>query len=86
MQRDLQKVAEAALAWNRARLLRIAVRKALPEDVFSRAYLSGFPYLDSARKAEARAKANLRKACAAADPGCTVIDVQAFDAEPELLG
>lgn len=62
----LATVAAVALAWNRARLHRIAVTKEHAEA------LRWFtvPEVDAARKAEAAAKARLRKACAAADPGC----------------
>lgn len=80
MKRNLSNVVEAALAWNRARLRRITIRNALPTNVFSHEYLRGFPALDRARKDEAKAKAALRKACAAADPGCTVIEAQMLDA------
>lgn len=83
MKRDLLSVAQAALAWNRARLRRIAIRSALPKDVFSHDYLRGFQALDRSRKDEAKAKAVLRKACAAADPSCTVIEAQMIDSLPE---
>lgn len=79
MRRELQAVAAAALEWNRARLRRIAVRKALPADVFSEAYMRGYLVLDTARTAEAKAKAALRRACEAADPRPIVLDVQAHE-------
>ena len=79
-ERDLVAVAAAALAWNRARLVRIATAKrVLP-----------WPHpqhqptdnaLRYSRKAEAKALALLRKACASADPAAITID-----AEPQPAG
>lgn len=69
---QLEAVAAAALAWNRARLHRIAVTKKNADA------LRWFtvPVVNDARKAEATAKARLRKACAAADPASLTLDVE----------
>lgn len=63
----LEAVALAALAWNRARLVRIKVAKRVPVDYLHPAYTLAQRHLDAARKAEAKAKAALRSACAKAD-------------------
>lgn len=80
---NLSAVAAAALAWNRARLVRIDTAKRLHE------LQHPLRHLALARKAEAQALAALRKACAKADPkpitveaklaqdAALVIDVQA---------
>lgn len=86
MNRDpMSDVAATALAWNRARLRRLAAEKQLPRDPWALGYSHLSQALSQARQAEARAKAVLRKACTAADPACVVIDVQATVAEPMLL-
>ena len=77
MRSAMEEVARAAIEWNRSRLQRIAVRNALPKDVFSSEYSAGFPALDEVRKKEAAAKAALRRACMNADPSCQVFDVSA---------
>lgn len=79
---QLEAVAAAALAWNRARLHRIAVTKQHAEA------LRWFtvPVVNDARKAEAAAKARLRKACAAADPASLTLDVEVSEViEPVTL-
>ena len=82
---QLEAVAAAALAWNRARLDRIAIAKRVPEwphPLHARASQA----LGLARKAEATAKARLRKACAAADPASLTLDVEACEVvEPVTL-
>lgn len=78
MHRDMQTVAAAALAWNRARLRRIEVAKRVPEWPHAQ-HAAASRALDDARKAEAQAKAALRKACQRADPACMTIDVEASD-------
>ena len=75
---QLEAVAAAALAWNRARLARIAIAKRVPEwphPLHTRASQA----LALARKVEATAKARLRKACAAADPASLTLEVDACD-------
>ena len=75
---QLEAVAAAALAWNRARLARIAIAKRVPEwphPLHTRAS----QMLALARKDEATAKARLRKACADADPASLTLDVEAFE-------
>ena len=69
--RTMQAVAVAAIEWNRARLVRIAVMKQYAEAL--KHY--SVPAVNDARQAEAKAKAALRKACAAADPASVVINV-----------
>ena len=79
---QLEAVAAAALAWNRARLHRIAVTKQHAEALrwFTVAVVN------DARKAEAAAKARLRKACAAADPASRTLDVEVSEViEPVTL-
>lgn len=74
----LEAVAAAALAWNRARLVRIAIAKRVPQwpnPLHTRAS----QMLALARKDEATAKARLRKACAAADPASMTLDVEACE-------
>ncbi len=82
---QLEAVAAAALAWNRARLARIAIAKRVPEwphPLHTRAS----HMLALARRAEAATKARLRKACAAADPASLTLDVEAFEViEPITL-
>ncbi|AEB85519.1 hypothetical protein [Alicycliphilus denitrificans] len=72
MRHELENVAAAALAWNRARLHRIAVTKQNADAL----RWATVPEVNDARKAEATAKARLRKACAAADPGSLTIDAE----------
>jgi len=67
---------------NRARLVRIKVAKRVPVDYLHPAYTLAQRHLDAARKAEAKAKAALRSACAKADPAALVIDVEASEARP----
>ena len=66
-------VAAAALAWNRARLVRIALAKRTPPWPHP-LHFQAEPVLRQARKAEAQALAVLRKACAKADPAPITID------------
>ncbi|WP_146033768.1 hypothetical protein [Alicycliphilus denitrificans] len=81
----LEALAAAALAWNRARLARIAIAKRVPEwphPLHARAS----QILALARKDEATAKARLRKACAAADPASLTLDVEVSEViEPVTL-
>ena len=82
---QLEAVAAAALAWNRARLARIAIAKRVPEWPH-RLHARASQALALARKAEATAKARLRKACAAADPASLTLDVKACEVvEPVTL-
>ena len=74
----LEAVAAAALAWNRARLTRIEVARRVP-DWRHPQHAMASRTLDNARKAEAQAKARLRKACAAADPASRTLDVEACE-------
>lgn len=74
MRGDLEIVAAAAIAWNRARLQRIAAAKEVP--IGALGYTAEEHRLRLAKAAEARAKAALRKACAAADPKAVVLDVE----------
>jgi len=74
----LEALAVAALAWNRARLRRIEAAKRVPGWQHPQ-HAKASRALDDARKAEAQAKARLRKACAAADPVSLTIDVEASD-------
>lgn len=75
MNSAMQKVAQAAIAWNRARLKRIAVAKTVP--AFTIGYSAQEHQLRQARAQEAKAKAVLRKACMCADPNCLVLEVAA---------
>lgn len=86
-ERDIAAVAAAALAWNRARLVRIAAGKranraphALHPD-----YFKAGAALTQARKDEAQAKAALRKACAKADPAPLTIDAEPLPAKAGAL-
>lgn len=82
---QLEAVAAAALVWNRARLARIAIAKRVPEWPH-RLHARASQALALARKAEATAKARLRKACAAADPASLTLDVKACEVvEPVTL-
>ena len=74
MRSDMEAVAVAAIAWNRARLQRIAAAKVVPAGVLG--YSPKEHRLRVARKAEAQAKAHLRKMCAKADPTCVVIEAK----------
>ena len=74
----LEAVAAAALAWNRARLTPIEVARRVP-DWRHPQHAMASRTLGNARKAEAQAKARLRKACRRADPACMVVDVLATD-------
>ena len=79
---QLEAVAGAALAWDRGRLHRIAVTKKNADAL----RWFNVPVVNDARKAEAAAKARLRKACAAADPESLTVDVEACDVtEPVTL-
>lgn len=75
---QLEAVAAAALAWNRARLERIEIARRVPEWRHPQHAMASRA-LSSARKAEATAKARLRKACAAADPASRTLDVEASE-------
>lgn len=77
--RDLAAVAAAALAWNRARLARIAAAKRAvpwPHPDYAQADAA----LRHCRKSEAKALAALRKACASADPAPITIDAEPLPA------
>ena len=77
MHRDnkLATVAAAALAWNRARLVRIAIAKQVPPWPLP-GYAQGDAIKRKAQGAEAKALAALRKACTAADPIPITIDAE----------
>ena len=75
---QLEAVAAAALAWNRARLARIAIAKRVPQLLHPQ-HGTASRALDAARKTEAQAKARLRKACAAADPASLTLEVEACE-------
>ena len=75
---QFEAVAAAALAWNRARLARIAIAKRVP-DWLHPGHARAQQALDMARKHEAAAKARLRKACAAADPASLTLEVEACE-------
>ncbi len=75
MKSAMQEVAEAAIAWKKARLQRITAAKAVPAGALG--YTAEEHRLRLAKAAEARAKATLRKACAAADPETVVLNVEA---------
>lgn len=75
MKSAMQAVAEAAIAWNKARLIRIAAAKEVPSGALG--YTAEEHELRLAKATEARAKAALRKACAAADPETVVLNVEA---------
>lgn len=81
MRSAMDAVAQAAIDWNRARLVRIAAAKAVPADVIG--YTQEEHQMRLAKRAEAHAKAHLRKMCAKADPACVVLDVRA--APPKRL-
>lgn len=66
-------VAAAALAWNRARLARIALAKLTPPWPHP-LHFQAEHALKQARKAETQALAALRRACAKADPAPITID------------
>ncbi|ARU04755.1 hypothetical protein CCO03_08755 [Comamonas serinivorans] len=72
MKAAIETVAEAAIAWNRARLHRIAVARSVPSLAIG--YSEQEHQLRLAKKAEAQAKAYLRKICAKADPTCVVLE------------
>lgn len=74
----IEAVAAAALAWNRARLRRIEAAKRVPPFLHPQ-HATASRALDAARKAEAQAKAALRKACAAADPASLTLEVEACE-------
>lgn len=82
MRGDMESVARAAIAWNCARLLRIAAAKAVPTGVIG--YTPEEHRMRIAKKAEAQAKAHLRKMCAQADPACVVLDVEAISPRQSL--
>jgi hypothetical protein len=84
-QSELLAVAAAALAWNRARLRRIAVAKRVPDSLFHPDSSRAEAARGLALKAEAHALAGLRKACRIADPAALTIDVLAAFTEPETL-
>lgn len=75
---QLEAVAAAALAWNRARVARIAIAKRVPQSLHPQ-HGTASRALDAARKTEAQAKARLRKACAAADPASLTLEVEACE-------
>lgn len=75
----LSAVAAAALAWNRARLVRIDTAKRLHE------LQHPLRHLDLARKAEAQALAALRKACAKADPKPITVDAKPLPVKAHSL-
>lgn len=76
MRSDMEAVAAAAIAWNRARLARIAIAKQVPPWPLP-GHTEGEAMKRQALGAEAKAKAALRKACMAADPKAVVLDVEA---------
>lgn len=85
MKSAMEKVADAAIAWNRARLQRIVAAKCVQVGVVG--YSAEEHRLRVAKKSEAQAKAYLRKMCAKADPSCLVFDVvahQQMDKQPAL--
>lgn len=83
MNSAMQKVAQAALAWNRARLRRIAVAKTVP--AFTIGYSTQEHQLRQARAEEAKAKALLRKACMCADPNCLVLEAAVQPSKQRLV-
>lgn len=82
MRADMEAVAAAAIAWNRARLQRIVAAKAVPAGALC--YTTEEHALRLAKQAEAKAKAHLRKMCAKADPACVVLDADARAPRPRL--
>jgi hypothetical protein len=74
--KDTDAVAAAAIEWNRARLRRIAAAKRVPDGLFHPDYSRAETARAWALKAEARALAKLRKACAAADPAPFTIEAK----------
>lgn len=82
MHADMKAVAEAAIAWNRARLQRISVAKAVPAGALG--YSVEEHAMRLAKQAEAKAKARLRKMCAKADPTCVVLETEVRAPEPLL--
>lgn len=82
MRSDMEAVAAAAIAWNRARLQRIAAAKAIPASVIG--YTAEEHAMRLAKQAEAKAKAHLRKMCAKADPACVVLDAGTRAPRPRL--
>lgn len=82
MHADMKAVAEAAIAWNRARLQRIATAKAVPTGALC--YTAEEHTMRLAKQAEAKAKAHLRKMCAKADPTCVVLETEARAPRPRL--
>ncbi|MGQ8880773.1 hypothetical protein ACUTR7_24890 [Delftia sp. NA_296.1] len=82
MRADMEAVAAAAIAWNRARLQRITAAKAVPAGALC--YTAEEHTMRLAKQAEARAKAQLRKMCAKADPTCVVLETEARSPKPRL--
>lgn len=84
-ERDLTVVAIAAIAWNRARLVRVATAKRVLPWPHPQHQLTD-DALRYSRKAEAKALAALRKACASADPAAITIDAELrYEGNPEGL-
>lgn len=75
-------MAAAAIAWNRARLQRIAAAKAVPAG--APCYTAEEHAMRLAKQAEAKAKAHLCKMCAKADPTCVVLETEARTPKPRL--
>ncbi len=82
MHADMKAVADAAIAWNRARLQRISVAKAVPAGALC--YTVEEHAMRLAKQAEAKAKDHLRKMCAKADPTCVVLETEARAPKPRL--
>ena len=83
-ERDLVAVATAAIAWNRARLVRIATAKRVLPWLHPQHKLTD-DALRYSRKAEAKALAALRKVCASVDPAAITIDAE-LQSEGNLEG
>ncbi|TAN10035.1 MAG: hypothetical protein EPN34_12380 [Burkholderiaceae bacterium] len=84
-ERELLAVAAAALAWNRARLRRIAVAKCVPDSRFHANSSRAEAARAAALRVEAHALAGLRKACRIADPAALTINVEAEFLQPLAL-
>lgn len=83
MRADMEAVAAAAIAWNRARLQRIVAAKAVPAGALC--YTTEEHALRLAKQAEAKAKAHLRKMCAKADPACVVLEAEVQRQRPRIV-
>lgn len=82
MRGDMEAVATAAIAWNRARMQRIAAAKVVPAGAIG--YSAEEHRLRIAKKAEAQAKAYLRKVCTKADPSCLVLNAEVHASNQRL--